>query len=203
MLKLGRRARGHFVTLIEICVHLIRVKPGHICAFPNNHIFVFLIILIINRLKYLNLEHNEISSIPHLRLLGARVREDNTSRQENAKTVESSLPGVLEENEKEMQKEEESTHDQDKENVDELTLDDEVDDMLSRNLVDHERGEERNRPEIKPSSSNLTEDPSLLGNLLSTKNIKPIEMAYMYTDFALCQYCACNVLEKAVTYIHT
>ena len=30
MLKLARRARGHFVTLIEICVHLIRVKPGHI-----------------------------------------------------------------------------------------------------------------------------------------------------------------------------
>ena len=30
MLKLGRRARGHFVTLIEIRVHLIRVKPGHI-----------------------------------------------------------------------------------------------------------------------------------------------------------------------------
>ena len=33
MLKLGRRARGHFMTLIEIRVHLIRVKPGHIC--PN------------------------------------------------------------------------------------------------------------------------------------------------------------------------
>ena len=30
MLKLGRRARGHFVTLIDIRVHLIRVKPGHI-----------------------------------------------------------------------------------------------------------------------------------------------------------------------------
>ena len=30
MLKLGRRARGHFVTLTEIRVHLIRVKPGHI-----------------------------------------------------------------------------------------------------------------------------------------------------------------------------
>ena len=30
MLKLARRARGHFVTLIEIHVHLIRVKPGHI-----------------------------------------------------------------------------------------------------------------------------------------------------------------------------
>ena len=30
MLKLARRARGHFVALIEIRVHLIRVKPGHI-----------------------------------------------------------------------------------------------------------------------------------------------------------------------------
>ena len=30
MLKLARRARGHFVTLIEIHVHLIRVKPVHI-----------------------------------------------------------------------------------------------------------------------------------------------------------------------------
>ena len=33
MLKLARRARGHFVTLIEIRVHLIRVKPGHISEF--------------------------------------------------------------------------------------------------------------------------------------------------------------------------
>ena len=30
MLKLARRARGHFVTLIEIRMRLIRVKPGHI-----------------------------------------------------------------------------------------------------------------------------------------------------------------------------
>ena len=30
MLKLARRERGHFVTLIEICMHVIRVKPGHI-----------------------------------------------------------------------------------------------------------------------------------------------------------------------------
>ena len=30
MLKLARKVRGHFVTLIEIRVHLIRVKPGHI-----------------------------------------------------------------------------------------------------------------------------------------------------------------------------
>ena len=29
MLKLAKRARGHFVTLIAIRVHLIRVKPGH------------------------------------------------------------------------------------------------------------------------------------------------------------------------------
>ena len=32
MLMLARRARGHFLTLIEIRVHLIRVKPGHICV---------------------------------------------------------------------------------------------------------------------------------------------------------------------------
>ena len=30
MLKLAKGARGPFVTLIEIRVHLIRVKPGHI-----------------------------------------------------------------------------------------------------------------------------------------------------------------------------
>ena len=30
MLKLAGRARGHFVTLIEIRVHLISVKPVHI-----------------------------------------------------------------------------------------------------------------------------------------------------------------------------
>ena len=30
MLKLARRAKGHFMTLIEIRVHLIRCKPGHI-----------------------------------------------------------------------------------------------------------------------------------------------------------------------------
>lgn len=160
----------------QTCLHFqawqdSKSKALHFCytalfAFSNTH-NLCLLVLIINRLKYLNLEHNEISSIPHLRLLGARVREDDTSRQGNTKTVESSLPDVLEENEKEMQKEEESKHDEDKENVNELNLDDEVDDMLSRNLVDHERGEKRSRPEIKPSSSTLTEDPSLLGNLLS------------------------------------
>ena len=44
MLKLGRRARGHFVTLIEIRVHLIRVKPGHISEEqPNAHSIFFTI----------------------------------------------------------------------------------------------------------------------------------------------------------------
>ena len=38
MLKLARRARGHFVTLIEIRVHLIRVKPGHIKIVDTLHL---------------------------------------------------------------------------------------------------------------------------------------------------------------------
>ena len=33
MLKLGRRASGHFVILNEIYVHLIRGISGHICIF--------------------------------------------------------------------------------------------------------------------------------------------------------------------------
>ena len=54
MLKLARRARGHFVTLIEIRVHLIRVKPGNISVLlpidqmqkwpPTNYSFVFVLI---------------------------------------------------------------------------------------------------------------------------------------------------------------
>ena len=137
--------------------------------------FVFLF-LFANRLKYLNLEHNEISSIPHLRLLGARVREDDTSRQENVKTVDSSLPDVLEEKDKEMQVEEGFSEDkkeaksvEEKENLNDFNLD-EVDDILNRNLVGDENGEEeKKRPEFKPRSSTLTEDPSLLGNLLTAE----------------------------------
>ena len=37
MLKLARKARGHFVTLIEMGVHLIRINPGHI---QNKHRFL-------------------------------------------------------------------------------------------------------------------------------------------------------------------
>ena len=36
MLELAGRARGHFVTLFEICMHLIRVKPGHISWSPES-----------------------------------------------------------------------------------------------------------------------------------------------------------------------
>lgn len=103
------------------------------------------------------MEHNEISSIPHLRLLGARVNHGDSSRHENVQTVNSSLPDVLEEDVKE-----EIKRDGEKGNAKELNLD-EVDDMLSRNLVSDEHGEEKKRPELKPRSSTLTEDPSLLG----------------------------------------
>ena len=37
MLKLARRAKGHFMTLIEIRVHLIRCKPGHISNENENY----------------------------------------------------------------------------------------------------------------------------------------------------------------------
>ena len=130
--------------------------------------------IFIKRLKYLNLEHNEISSIPHLRLLGARVRQDDTSRQENVETINeggnSSLSNVPEEKDKEMQAEKDGVSDNKKdvkndevnEDVNEFILD-EVDEILNQKLVGDEQTEERNRPEIKPRSSTLTEDPSLLG----------------------------------------
>ena len=115
------------------------------------------------------MEHNEISSIPHLRLLGARVNHGDNLRHENVQTVNSSLPDVLEEDVKDFQKEDESfdnkeeiKRDGEKGNAKELNLD-EVDDMLSRNLVSDEHGEEKKRSELKPRSSTLTEDPSLLG----------------------------------------
>ena len=41
MLKLRRRVVRHFVTLIEICMHLIRVNPGHICLTFNGIFFFF------------------------------------------------------------------------------------------------------------------------------------------------------------------
>ena len=41
MLELARRARGHFVALIEIRVDLIRVKPGHISPLHRVSFFGF------------------------------------------------------------------------------------------------------------------------------------------------------------------
>ena len=101
--------------------------------------------------------------------MGARVNHGDSSRHENVQTVNSSLPDVLEEDVKDFQKEDESfdnkeeiKRDGEKGNAKELNLD-EVDDMLSRNLVSDEHEEEKKRPELKPRSSTLTEDPSLLG----------------------------------------
>jgi len=129
----------------------------------------------LKKLKYLNLEHNEISSIPHLRLLGARVLQEDTSRQEHAEAVneagDSLLPDVLEEKDSEVQAEEEKTSENNKElktdgekdNVNELILD-EVDEILNQKLVGDEQNEQHSRPDMKPRSSTLTEDPSLLGD---------------------------------------
>lgn len=128
----------------------------------------------LRKLKYLNLEHNEISSIPHLRLLGARVRQDS-SKQENVEAVnegaDKSLPDALEGKDKEMQAEKEVSSDSkkesksngDKENSNEFILD-EVDEILNQKLVGEDQNGEQNRPEIKPRSSILTEDASLLGD---------------------------------------
>lgn len=125
--------------------------------------------LVINRLKYLNLEHNEISSVPHLRLLGARVRQEDTSRQEN-EGGNSSLSNVPEEKEKGeregvSENNVEVENDKDRENGADFILD-EVDDILNQNLVPDEQTDERDRPKIKPRSSTFTEDPSLLGKFV-------------------------------------
>ena len=57
MLKLGRRARGHFVTLIEIRVHLIRVKPGHISNFPPQYFEKFHFLWNASYLKLLKIKN--------------------------------------------------------------------------------------------------------------------------------------------------
>ena len=49
MLKLRRRAMRHFVTLIEIHVHLIRVNPGHIWLRSQEIVFVFVFVKHPNR----------------------------------------------------------------------------------------------------------------------------------------------------------
>lgn len=130
-----------------------------------------------NRLRYLNLEHNEISSIPHLRLLGARVRDLSLKENEDASNEElgdSSAPSFPQEKDSDSQAKnegrfsdikEESKSEEKKESNEELILD-EVDKILNQNLADDEQNEEHKRPEMKPKSSVLTEDASLLGTFI-------------------------------------
>lgn len=123
--------------------------------------------LLINRLKYLNLEHNEISSIPHLRLLGARVRQEESSKQENQASsgdnsssnvngIESEVNGILI-NKKQGEAGEETRNE-------EFILD-EVDEILDQKLAgDEETSAVKDEAHEKLQSSALLEDHSLLGN---------------------------------------
>lgn len=126
--------------------------------------------LLINRLKYLNLEHNEISSIPHLRLLGARVRQEEISKQENqmfggndsspnVNEIEAEVEGIPV-NKKQGETLEETRN--------ELILD-EVDEILDQKLAGDEEISTVYKDEagIKLQSSALLEDHSLLGNGIS------------------------------------
>ena len=164
------------VTVFYCLEHNFQIgRQSRVSFFPLNVHNAYFHSLFIKRLKYLNLEHNEISSIPHLRLLGARVRQDDISRQENVETVNeggnSSLANVPEEKDEEMRAEKDGVsenkkdvkNDEVNEDANEFIMD-EVDEILNQKLVGDEQNEERNRPEMKPRSSTLTEDPSLLGN---------------------------------------
>ena len=55
MLKLVRRARGHLVTLTEICEHLIRVKPGHICRKTRENHYMKIVVVLFYLFTYANL----------------------------------------------------------------------------------------------------------------------------------------------------
>lgn len=126
--------------------------------------------LLINRLKYLNLEHNEISSIPHLRLLGARVRQEEISKQENQTPSRDNFLSNVNEIEAEVEgipfnkKQGETVE----ETRNELILD-EVDEILDQKLAgDKERSTDlKDETHIKLQSSALLEDHSLLGNDIS------------------------------------
>ena len=79
MLKLARRARGHFVTLIEIRVHLIRVKPGHISILCCRQLQVNFIFIILHGKEFTiqDLEH------PRLQPLSILVKEDRVNDRHN------------------------------------------------------------------------------------------------------------------------
>ena len=100
------------------------------------------------------------------------MRQEDTSRQEN-EGGSSSSSNVPEKKEKEMQGEQEGfsennrevENNKDRDNGTEFILD-EVDDILNQKLGPDEQTDELNRPGIKPRSSTLTEDPSLLGKFM-------------------------------------
>lgn len=108
------------------------------------------------------MENNEIASIPHLRLLGARIRqsEDRTSVQKEKETAKERN---TEQNQKKIEEEREvegkDTPEADK---DDLVLD-EVDEMLSKKLPGDDKDEMGNGMGMRHCSSTLTEDASLLG----------------------------------------
>ena len=123
-----------------------------------------------DRLKYLNLENNEISSVPHLRLLGARLHpedkldtiKDSSSKDIANKPSEGTGGGDTIKADMKMDSDAEK----------ETQVMDEVDEILRCKLPGDES---EDKPEemqqaaarLKTHSSTLTEDPSLLGKLMS------------------------------------
>ena len=120
-----------------------------------------------DRLKYLNLESNEISSVPHLRLLGARVRQDALS---NDAVEDISGKDAINESTEEIKLQDSlevdinSLHAADKQNETENI--DEFDLILNDKILKEESPlDEPVAPTLSKHFSNLTEDPSLLGKL--------------------------------------
>lgn len=120
--------------------------------------------MFLSRLKYLNLENNEIASIPHLRLLGGRVRpkeeaNDLIAKHSSVQFTSAEQPSnenAVEEEEKEMTQE-------DKEGL----IMDEVDELLGMKLPGEGNGHGYDETEIKlrHRASTVTEDAALLGSI--------------------------------------
>ena len=110
------------------------------------------------------MEHNEITSVPHLRLLGARVRQDEKAPDANEKSeTQSTKP--------EQKNEDQSTGQGSGSQSDEgkagIALADEVEEILNRKLPgDDDADEQKEKPELRLRSSTLTEDPMLLGECM-------------------------------------
>jgi len=115
------------------------------------------------RLKYLNLENNEIASIPHLRLLGARVRQkDNVVELDAKQTAQENTPTQSKQPEEVNVVDEEGKEaaEEDKEGL----ILDEVDEILNKKLPGEDDGEGGGM-RIRHRASTVTEDASLLGTI--------------------------------------